>query len=352
LKYHSIQHIACENAWQKMWDHYLFFETEPTVRGYLAEQYRSLGYENSDALAYRNTYKMIYLSKQAREFFHSGVNSSLLVRPLLLYYGMVSLAKMLILSRDPDYPSRTSLLAHGVTTKKIKKSQYLFLEDEVKIQKEGLLAHLMQLITGVKIKGDYQIKELITLIPELSSSYTKLYREERLISVYVSDEINAETKETTIFLPLGLLDYLGFGMKEFSNWVNQYNEDEVCFTEGEMYPRENIFSLKWKHPAGIHVLDHPDGFSNHLFLKDVMGHDYFWTKPEEKLLIPEIMVHFLIMYLLGMLCRYEGDLWGEIHFSFYSQDLYLIHEFIHNSPRKFPNLILNMLFNEIYYFHK
>ncbi len=351
LKYHAIHNIACEDAWQKMWDHFLYFETEPTVRKFLESCYQHIddGIDQS-VLAQRNTYKMIYLSKQAREFFQSGVNSSLLVRPLLLYYGMVNLAKMLILAHDPLYPSHTKLLAHGVTTRKLKKGDYLFLEDEVKIQKDGLLPHLMSLLTGRNPRESYKIKELISLIPELMHTYQKLYQDEVLIPIYIPDEVDTKHLRTTLYLPLSILEHERVRLEDFVSKLNQFNQDPDYFTAGEIYERQKIFELYWHQHEGLHLFDSPNGFSNPIFIRDVMGRHYFWTRLEERLILPEITVHLLIMYLLGMLCRYDGDLWGEIHFSFYSQDLYLIHEFIHTSPRKYPNLILNLLFNEIYYF--
>lgn len=350
LTFRAIHNIVCEDAWQKMWDHYLYFETEPTVRKYLENRYDQLHIEDAKAFATRNTYRMIYLSKQAREFFDSGINSSLLVRPLLLYYGMVNLAKMLILSYDPHYPSHTKLLAHGVTTRKLKKGGYQFLEDEIKIQKDGLLPHLMSILTGSNPRESYKIKELISLIPELMHTYNKLYAEEELHAIYIPDEVDTEQLRTSLYLPLTLLQSNNDSIEHFVSKLNQYNQSAAYFTAGEVYEQQRIFNLNWHHPDGLHLLDAPNGFSNPLFIRDLMGRHYLWTRAEERLMLPEITIHFLIMYVLGMLCRYDGDLWGEIHFSFYSEDLYLIHEFIHSSPRKYPNLILNHLFNEIYYF--
>lgn len=350
MQYHAIHNITCEDAWLKMWDHFIYFETEPTVRKFLEDRYQHLEEGDPKALAYRNAYKMIYLSKQAREFFQSGVNSSLLVRPLLLYYGMVNLAKMLILSYDPLYPSHTKLLAHGITTRKLKKGDYVFLEDEVKIQKDGLLPHLMTILTGSNPRESYKIKELISLIPELLHTYNKLYQEEVLLPVYIPDEVDTKLFRTTLYLPLSILESTGLLLETFVAWLNQFNQGSDYFTAGEIYEQQHIFKLYWHQQEGLHLFDAPNGFSNPIFVRDMMGKNYFWTRPEKRLILPEITVHFLIMYILGMLCRYDGDLWGELHFSFYSQDLYLIHEFIHTSPRKYPNLILNLLFNEIYYF--
>lgn len=350
MDYHAIHTIHCEDAWQKMWDHYLYFETEPTVRKFLEERYITIHEHDAPALAQRNAHKVIHLSKQAREFFQSGMESNVLVRPLLLYYGMVNLAKILILAYDPYYPSHTKLLAHGVTTRKLKKGDYVFVDDEIKIQKDGLLPHLLMLITGSSLKESYQIKELVSLIPELHTTYQKLYDEKILIPLYIPDDLDIHKLRTTLYLPLELLHATNCSLTDFVARINTYNESAATFTAREVYNDQHIFCLHWHHPDGVHLYDAPNGFANPLFVRDMMGKHFYWTRPEDRLMLPEFTHHFLIMYLLGMLCRYDGDLWGKMHFSFYSQDLYLIQEFIHISPRKYPNLILNLLFREIFYF--
>jgi hypothetical protein len=351
LDYNAIHRIPCENSWQKMWDQFVFFESEPTARQFLTSRYSHLDERERKSCAYRNTQKLIYLSKQAREFFNTGMNSNILVRPLLFYYGMVNLAKMLILTLDPWYPSHTSLLAHGVTTRKIKKAQYEFMEDEIKVQKDGLIPHLIQLIADKKVRETYRMKELLSLIPELSMGYERIYHDTQLVPVYVHDEMDASTLRTEAYFPISLLDERNVTLHSFCEWVNGFNKAEHYFEPGIVYQRQGIFSLYWRHSHGIHGLDSPNGFSNHLFFRDLMGRYYVWNKPEERLMLPEIIHHLLVMYLLGMLCRYEGDLWGEIHFSFHSQDLYVIHEFMNLSPRKYPNLILNLMFQEVFIFH-
>ncbi|MEH7537842.1 YaaC family protein, partial [Bacillus toyonensis] len=54
------------------------------------------------------------------------------------------LFKACLLTIDPNYPESTTVLAHGVTTRKRKKQGYQFLEDEVKIQKNGLFTHVAE----------------------------------------------------------------------------------------------------------------------------------------------------------------------------------------------------------------
>ncbi len=69
---------------------------------------------------------------------------------MLLFYGISQLFKACLLTIDPNYPESTTVLAHGVTTRKRKKQGYQFLEDEVKVQKNGLFTHVAEQLFHMK----------------------------------------------------------------------------------------------------------------------------------------------------------------------------------------------------------
>jgi len=62
--------------------------------------------------------------------------------------------KALILSRTPDYPQNTSVLRHGLSTRKRKKSLFRFRDEEVRVQKEGLFPLLLGLFGIWGLEGE------------------------------------------------------------------------------------------------------------------------------------------------------------------------------------------------------
>ena len=84
--------------------------------------------------------------------------------------------KASLLTLDPNYPESTSLLAHGVTTRKRKKQQYEFLKDETKIQKNGLLPCIAEKLFQIKqLEGEkFTMETLIREIPEMQTSFSFL----------------------------------------------------------------------------------------------------------------------------------------------------------------------------------
>jgi hypothetical protein len=345
-----IHRITCENPMEKLWSMFLFFESEPHVKTFLEENYvRHFG-QDAAKFAFQNTHKFIYYIKQGKEYYAAGLNSNILVKPLLLYYGMVSLLKAVILTSDPNYPAHTRVLQHGATSRKLKKLEYSFSEDEVKVQKEGLFPLVAQLLGCHEMIGEkYKIRDLLSIIPELRESYEKTYQEVRLHPLHISQHIDFSSPVTIFYLPEILLDDYHLSYDSFIHFLNRYNEGKARFAHHEIETPRGIIRIKWDHPDKIHVAENPTGFENSLFLQDYKANHYFINQ-RSHLNIPEITAHYMLMYILGMLCRYETELWGEIIFSFTSEEMFIINEFLNISQRKFPNLILNLLFDERFIF--
>ncbi|WP_339060739.1 YaaC family protein [Tepidibacillus marianensis] len=192
----TLHMIYSENPYQKMWDTFVYFESEPKTKRHLQKVYEQFDQKNGYKLAFQNTSKFIYFIKQSREYFNSAEKSNILVKPLLIYYGMMNLIKALVLTKDPSYPSNISVLRHGITTRKLKKNNYQFHEDEIKIQKEGLIPLFYSLMTQEpieKIDGQkYKIKELLSLLPELVDSYKTSFNEQRIYPFSIASKNNHE----------------------------------------------------------------------------------------------------------------------------------------------------------------
>ncbi|WCK54533.1 YaaC family protein [Aneurinibacillus sp. Ricciae_BoGa-3] len=344
----SVHTIRCENPLEKMWDSFLFFESESTTKSFLGSVYERSHPEKAAVHAFQNTSKFIYYIKQARQYYRSAQTSDILVRPLLLYYGMVSLIKAFLVTRDPDYPSSSKVLQHGLTNRKIKKSFYSFAEEEVKVQKDGLLPHLCKFINQTPLGDKYKVQDLLAIIPELQTAYRQLYKTPTLVEVIVTPESGTSKGCTPFYLPESVLDSLHLTLNGFIHYINRWNKGMGSFktTGTEIYSR--LVKCEWHHPNGIDPSLNGQGFENPLFIADFKGNFYFRLNNEIQ--IDEIINHYMVMYVLGMMCRYETERWGEIIFSFASEDMYMIHEFLSASARKFPNMIYDLLLNQRHIF--
>ncbi|UOF91765.1 YaaC family protein [Fodinisporobacter ferrooxydans] len=361
----AIHRIRTEQPYKKMWDMFYLFENEETTRTFLELRYQTIGRQNPQRDAYLATPKLIFNTKQAREYYRSAEFCDTITKPLLLYYGMVSLIKALIVTRNPEYPTSTSVLKHGLSTRKLKREDYRFIEDDARIQKDGLFPTFFQMFFGVTLTSQqkFPIKYMLAAIPDLRHMFERLYGPSCVANLTISNHKNFDPShffkkaiqdhqdciKPTIYSHLWVCDrsILQGAQKTKQEALDLLQtfccEDEV-YTDLETPEPEGLLQIL--RVAKIEsTVDHP------LLFYDLMGEKFLYLPKNVHLQIPEICIHFLIMYVLGMLCRYETERWGEIIFHYSSQDLIIIHEFLSISMRKFPNLILNKLLQETYYFY-
>lgn len=107
---------------ETVWSLFLRLENEPAAKRFLTERYREQGVENAERAAYLSSQPFRYYLTLGRETIHSLRTCDPLIQPLPAYYGMMHLMKAIVLSRMPDYPQNTSVLRHGLSTRKRKKA--------------------------------------------------------------------------------------------------------------------------------------------------------------------------------------------------------------------------------------
>lgn len=341
-----VRFVTCENSEQYIWERYLSWENEAIVYKRLKKIYQSQKVEHPERAAFKNTPSIIYYIKQARAIFLKSRDIDLWLDPLCLYYGMMSLMKALVLTVDIDYPRQTSILRHGLSTRKRKKSQYQFLFDEMKIQKNGLLPHITRLFNHPIPAGTtFTPEELLGMIPELQESYQEVTGKTTLFPIQIhSTPADSEPLGMLFSLEPLVLDRLHLPFARFVEHLNQANSHSFFQAEPSIQHQNQLF-LRWQHPQADHVLNWEYGFQHPYFYENSKGDYFLWlgnnhlTYP-----IPEWWAHYLLLFLMSMLCRYDIPLWGEILFT--AKESVLIEPLLRIVKRKFPHLLLHLLEEE------
>ena len=345
--------------------------------------------------------------RQAQEYFETSTRSSMLTRPLMIYYGAVSLCQAVILLKGDGTQSldarrkNRSARHHGLETS--------FEEGQIK-SKERRLDEVLNAI-GCRI---YEIHgKPVGNFPELYKSLSPdAYSLEADISekglsqvirgvevCRVSDHPSvtclrgtrfsmAELMQTlpdmrTALFELGipslarpvqtktLLSYAKYPegtrvrtavREEYDYFVQLSEESETDKLQLQL--KHCVPELK-KEDTYISVHEHK-GVTVHL-----RGcHGFYEDEPKQTVLpdlledlhgskcilllaglgVPEIATYVMCLYCLGMLCRYFPDLWVELmdgnkHMAELC-DIFLTAAYL-----KFPRLILTQMTNTIYHFH-
>ncbi|MYL34423.1 hypothetical protein GLW08_12895 [Pontibacillus yanchengensis] len=317
MKIHNIQSI------------YLQLQSAPYAQSYLSHCYKKLQYQDIERKSFENTYRLIYYLEHGQTYYEQGKQAPLAIQPVLFFYGMGQLLKALLISKRPDYPETTSILAHGVTTRKRKKQQYSFLQDEVKIQHKGLFSYLAKHLFHVEqyTTEKYSMNDLLSRLPELNPIYTLSSQKQNHIFMEPLDPLLLQIPEAI------LDDY---------NWTFSY------FTHSIQKKHHHI-SQTVQHGNNIHIsLERPLDNPNHpYFYYDSYEDKYTLSTNRHHLEpFPEILTHYLILYNLSMICRYETEWWGDQIHSFSSEDLVYIKAFLKLTQQKIPLLIGHALLEQ------
>ena len=157
-------------------DLFIQFYSAHYTRQYLTQSYEKHQISQPKTKGYHTSYSFIYHLKQGQQYMNQALLSPTEIKPILLYYGLVQFLKACILTINPEYPENSQVLAHGVSTRKRKKSSYCFLEDEIKIQKNGLFSHFLQKVFHMEhdIGQKYTMNTLLTHIADMHPLFQKI----------------------------------------------------------------------------------------------------------------------------------------------------------------------------------
>jgi hypothetical protein len=304
--------VQSENPFIEMWSRLSYFESEYNAQQYLKERF-SLPDENLMDIAKSLAYTM----KTAKEYYESADRVTLLTQPLLLFYGMAALSKVLFTS---TYGKESPSKGHGLEQPKPNDFPKIF----TRIQKDGAFPQFHSCYSKETLfRRKFTMKELLSLVPEIKVEFETIY-----------DEKSRAVRTIKSRFGIDVID------SEIEKYGNLAQNLQSFFPEIMTVQQMKSKIILWQKE------DIPA-------IRAVSGEKYLvlpLERNDKKLFLPEMSVHFLIMYLLGMISRYRPKEWGEIIEGTKTGEIYIIQKFLETTTRKFPNLILNKLLDRDFVF--
>ncbi len=310
------------------WNSFLPFFSANSTQDYLKSCYQQRNLEKADLNSYEKSYPFIYYLEHGQIYYKQAEIAPLIIQPILLFYGLVHLIKACILTIDPNYPETTSVLAHGVSTRKKKKQQYQFFQDEVKFQKSGLFPYMAEKMFHMKqLEGEKTtMEELLKQIPELSSLFSRLGGKNTFLQLKKQKDMLSISK--------CILDEYHMTESRFIDYWKSKSTLEVLFEHSD----QDFIHFKYSQ---LHIDDIlPIKFS----LEDNQ-----LVYPLKKGILnnfPELLIHYLLLYNLSMIARYETEWWSETIKMMPNCDYPFIQSFLNITSSKGPFLVYQFLMKE------
>ncbi|GAA0502214.1 YaaC family protein [Salinibacillus aidingensis] len=301
----------------------------PYVQSFLSECYRRENFSDYEKLSFQNADRFVYYLEHAETYLNQAKKAPVSIQPMLLFYGLTQLIKTCLMTKRPYYPENTSLLAHGVSARKRKKQSYRFLQDEVKIQQKGLFPYLTSHLFSIHqfTVDKFSMEQLLKRVPEMSELYDIQHKEKPVIKV-------GNPGEKRLLIPLDIVNDWHLSENRFADKLSHYH-----------------FPVKDWHSDQDYLYITSDRillpFESNLFSMDAEGSCLYLCK-NRTFFYPfhEVMTHFLLLYNLSMICRYETEWWGELLHSFSNNDYPYILHFLSITAKKIPIMLGYYLFNQ------
>ena len=283
--------------------------------------------------------------KQGIEFFKNSEKADISISPLLIYYGMLSFSKAIIISNSSRDLFLDDIKYHGLTTRPInekqkiqknKKNNWNLLNEYANVN-DGVFLELAKTFNITFDKKDtIKFKDTISTVPELKNlidkikifdsnciycySELKIENEKIAFGIYTTDSNKLEKKNPKINTK-----YTKQPMHGSSTFTQYISNDNLPLSNFEFFYNYNAV------------------IGGRYFVFPV---DIYNNNKKKNILLPQILIDYINFFILSEQVRYHQDNWNLILNGNNDAIVSIIKIYIECVKRRFPNFVLNYLFNE------
>lgn len=343
--------IFTHNPYKSVWEHLRLLSRPASARrlldGTMATD-RKVRFPAGPTL-HQKARQVAYSIAQAGEYYSAADKVSLTTSPVLYFYGMLSLAKALVVANEADtllddirYHGLSSRPTSDPLTQLRPEASSWSLEPEFAVVREGVYTRLTQVTQGFHFE-DYTVitlKSLLSVDPEISHIYWRLHGQPPVCH-YLYDyqessdpfaiELCPQTTDKDLFetkFPQLRADFDLLPELRHSQALVYRSKPHV----GEKPP---YFGIYWPSPGGKYIV-------GALPISSPSAETGRYHRPE--------LCDYILMYILSNCVRYKQELWGSVIQGEVDGSLGLISLAISNAKLRFPSFVLANLFNEQFEF--
>jgi hypothetical protein len=305
-----------ENPAKEIWSRLSYFESLHNAQQFLKGKFSLPDKDLGDVAK-----SLAYTMRTAREYYEAAGRVTTLTQPLLIFYGMTALSKAVFMTK---HGKKSPSKGHGL--RKVEGWKGTLAELSAEVTKDGTFPQFHGCYSGKDLdKLTFSVKDFLSLVPEVKVEFETVYHEK-------SKALKIQRRHNQVHVVDSELDQYG-DLSELIFAIPGMHDvyiPEPVQLENKLVLFYSYVNLGAKDPS----------------IRAISGDEYLvlpLSRSSERVCIPEMSVHFMLMYLLGMLSRYQPTEWGEIIGGEKTGEIYIIQKFLDTTVRKFPNLTLNEL---------
>lgn len=339
------QFVYTDNPKRDIWIDLSTWENHEVAQQLLVAKYASSPSQPSSGAISSLAQRFTYYLAQSREYFAAAEHVGLATKPILIFYGMLNAAKLLILCRYPTYPGPKDE-QHGFGQWSAP-NPYIFKDDYVLPTSKGTFPLLHSCLSNTPMTGQkYTLGTLLSFVPELKRRYEQVFPGERsrMIDVRLKAPFGvplptAQDRTMQVYIEGSELK-----RRRIDSLVKAYSRlpgltTITGFDSFETFLIKDVLVCRWD-VTSLETLDHQ---LIQAFTRGVHGELYLMDTQNMFPVLPEISIYYMLGFALSMICRYHPEVWGAISSPSSATESLIISQFLDLAARKYPNLILNNL---------
>lgn len=280
----------------------------------------------TDEFATQKAKDIQYCVKQAKDYFASSKSATLLIKPTLIYYGMISLAAALIIYKDRNKSLNSMKEAHGLKDKYPDSLQNAYSgsitrNEILKISAEFQLGGTFTELKNMDLSEFFIMPIKNSNAENSSKDYLQKLNfgadNPNLINVNLLtlfQNIPEIFKELKLSLNKDSFTYPGEAVISNDSIICRFS-NELCttadlrqkflFIENATLSESNDFYF-FQLPRDIYTSTTP------LTKRDIIGNQFLISDTNNPFLSTDFLTYYITFFILGSLARYKPALWRII----------------------------------------
>jgi YaaC-like Protein len=345
--------IRTADKYRKIWEYLGRFRSVQYCTGYLNTLIPAAS--ANFALIGRKSAQIASAVTQAEEYFNSARNASWEIKPLLAYYGMVGLAKCLIVAGDNPYtlestnPRSSEQASHGLSWRPRTPhdstdrdgpgllSEFCYVSSRPTVPGLYTLMRRCYALNDVPSRSRFTVKELVSLVPDLQKEF------------YIHFQEPPGTWQCR--------SQFGKNTAADSYHVIEFNDyDAHLFGVGglaapiiQQFPE---LAALYHHEGGrsYSSLALCQSADDHIYVGNSVSGGQFAYMRLNGFVLTNADVDFLLLFILSNLVRYRQDKWSDLVNRNENDEIFLVDSAVELAMISFPLFILNEIEGREYRF--